>query len=73
MNHMAGWAREHSRHFAFGSSIHRCLGSNLARMGLEVAIEEWLARIPTYELIDPDLVTWTGGQVRGPRSVPVRW
>jgi len=65
--------REHNRHFAFGSGIHRCLGSNLARMELKVAIEEWLARIPTYELIDPDLVTWTGGQVRGPRSVPVRW
>ncbi|MFN3254377.1 MAG: cytochrome P450 [Ilumatobacter sp.] len=65
--------REHNRHFAFGSGIHRCLGSNLARMELKVAIEEWLRRIPVYELVDPDLVTWTGGQVRGPRTVPVRW
>lgn len=65
--------RAHNRHFAFGSGIHRCLGSNLARMELKVAIEEWLARIPTFELVDPDLVTWTGGQVRGPRTVPVQW
>ncbi len=65
--------RAQNRHFAFGSGIHRCLGSNLARMELKVAIQEWLERIPTFELLDPDLVTWTGGQVRGPRTVPVRW
>jgi cytochrome P450 len=65
--------RERNRHVAFGSGIHRCLGSNLARMELKVAIQEWLARIPTYELADPDAVTWTGGQVRGPRTIPVCW
>ncbi len=65
--------RAHNRHFAFGVGIHRCLGSNLARMELRVAIEEFLARIPTFELADPDAVTWTGGQVRGPRRIPIRW
>jgi len=65
--------RLHNRHFAFGSGIHRCLGSNLARMELRVAIEEWLRRIPVFELADPGVVAWTGGQVRGPRRVPVRW
>jgi cytochrome P450 len=65
--------RERNRHVAFGSGIHRCLGSNLARMELKVAIQEWLARIPTFELADPGAVTWTGGQVRGPRTIPVRW
>lgn len=65
--------RLHNRHFAFGSGIHRCLGSNLARMELRVAIEEWLRRVPAFELADPTAVTWTGGQVRGPRRVPVRW
>ena len=38
-----------------------------------MAIERFLARIPTFELADPAAVTWSGGQVRGPRSVPVRW
>jgi len=65
--------RTKNRHFAFGSGIHRCLGSNLARMELRVAIETWLERIPTFELADPDAVTWTGGQVRGPRRLPIRW
>jgi hypothetical protein len=65
--------RQRNRHFAFGSGIHRCLGSNLARMELRVAIERFLDRIPTFELTDPDAVSWSGGQVRGPRRVPVRW
>jgi cytochrome P450 len=63
--------REHNRHVAFGAGIHRCAGSNLARMELRVAIEEFLARIPDFELDPVGEVTWAGGQVRGPRTVPV--
>ncbi|MFN0092320.1 MAG: cytochrome P450 [Acidimicrobiales bacterium] len=65
--------REVNRHIAFGVGIHRCAGSNLARMEMNVALEEWLARIPDYRLADPAAVTWAGGQVRGPRSLPVEW
>ena len=61
-----------NRHAAFGLGIHRCLGSNLARMELTVALEEWMARFPDFELADPDAVTWSAGQVRGPRRLPVR-
>jgi len=63
--------REVNRHIAFGAGIHRCLGSNLARMEMVVAIEEWLKMIPEFECEDPDAVTWAGGQVRGPRHLPV--
>jgi cytochrome P450 len=63
--------RAHNRHVAFGSGIHRCAGSNLARMELRVAIEEWLARIPEFGLAPGEHVAWAGGQVRGPRSLPV--
>ncbi len=63
--------RQQNRHLAFGLGIHRCLGSNLARMELQVAIERWTARIPSFGLDPAGEVTWTGGQVRGPRSVPV--
>jgi cytochrome P450 len=63
--------RAHNRHVAFGSGIHRCAGSNLARMELRVALEEWLAYIPKFTLEAGKEITWAGGQVRGPRVLPV--
>jgi cytochrome P450 len=41
-------------------------------MELRVALEEWMKRYPEFELVDPAEVTWSAGQVRGPRTVPVR-
>jgi cytochrome P450 len=63
--------REVNRHAAFGLGIHRCLGSHLARMELRVALEVWLERIPDFSLPDPDAVTWSAGQIRGPRYLPL--
>ena len=64
--------RQINRHAAFGLGIHRCLGSHLARMELRVALEAWLERIPEFSLADPSAVTWSTGQVRGPRTLPLR-
>jgi cytochrome P450 len=64
--------REINRHLAFGGGIHRCLGSHLARMELRVAIETWLQRIPEFTLEDPSEVSWSTGQIRGPRKLPLR-
>jgi cytochrome P450 len=63
--------RPKNPHIAFGVGIHRCVGSNLARMEVRVALEEWMAGIPDFWVEEPDAVTWAGGQVRGPRSLPV--
>jgi cytochrome P450 len=60
-----------NRHAAFGLGIHRCVGSNLARMEMQVAIEEWLKRIPDFRLDPAGRVTWSEGTVRGPRRLPV--
>ena len=65
--------RAKNPHIAFGVGIHRCAGSNLARMEMKVSIEEWLKRIPDFRLEDPSVVTWAGGQVRGPRMMPLVW
>jgi cytochrome P450 len=64
--------REVNRHAAFGLGIHRCVGSHLARMELRVALEVWLDRIGEFSLADPAAVTWSTGQIRGPRALPLR-
>jgi cytochrome P450 len=63
--------RKENRHAAFGLGIHRCIGSNLARMELTVAVEELLRRVPEFSVAGP--VTWSEGTVRGPRRLPIRF
>jgi cytochrome P450 len=63
--------RAENRHAAFGLGIHRCIGSNLARLEITVALQEWLKRIPDFRLDPSAKVTWSEGTVRGPRKLPV--
>jgi cytochrome P450 len=63
--------RKENRHAAFGLGIHRCVGSNLARMEMTVAVEELLKRIPEFNLAGK--VTWSEGTVRGPRQLPIKF
>ena len=65
--------RSANRHLAFGSGIHRCAGSHLARLELRVALQVFLERIADFELVDPGAVTWAGGQVHGPRVCEVHF
>jgi len=64
--------RQKNRHAAFGLGVHRCLGSNLARLEMNVAIEMLLERYPEFALTDESRVTFSAGNVRGPRCIPVR-
>ncbi len=63
--------RQENRHAAFGLGIHRCVGSNLARMELTVAVETFLRRAKSFRMAGP--VAWSIGTVRGPRSLPMRY
>jgi cytochrome P450 len=64
--------RAENPHIAFGAGPHRCLGSNLARAELKIAMEAWHARIPDYRLADGAEVIEHGGQV-GIVSLPLVW
>jgi len=63
--------RKNNPHAAFGLGIHRCVGSNLARMEMTVALQEWLKRIPDFRLDPAGRVAWSEGTVRGPRRLPI--
>jgi cytochrome P450 len=46
--------REDNRHLAFGGGIHRCLGSNLGRAEMVIAMEEFLKAVPHFERANDD-------------------
>lgn len=60
------------KHLAFGSGVHFCLGSNLARRELETAIERIFTRFPNMALVEDRPVEIVGGVLRGPESLWVR-
>jgi cytochrome P450 len=51
--------RVSNRHFGFGGGIHRCLGSHLARIELQVSLREWHRRIPEYHIADGTELEYT--------------
>lgn len=67
--------RNNNPHMAFGHGVHHCLGAQLARLELQVALGSLLQRFPTLHLAVPyEEVPWkTGLLVRGPKALPVSW
>jgi cytochrome P450 len=64
--------RERNIHMAFGAGPHRCLGSHLARMELQVAMEEWHKRIPEYAIKAGETPTYSPG-IREVMYLPLVW
>lgn len=61
------------KHWGFGGGPHRCVGSHLARMEMNVVVAEWLRRIPDFELASgyrPE-ITWPSPTCTLPR-LPLR-
>ncbi|MBZ0284095.1 MAG: cytochrome P450 [Anaerolineae bacterium] len=65
--------RENNRHLAFSNGIHYCLGSPLARMEGQIAIQNLLRRMPNLHLATArDSLRWRGGLVvRALEKLPV--
>ncbi|EKU74407.1 MULTISPECIES: cytochrome P450 [Sphingobium] len=65
--------RENNVHIAFGVGPHRCLGSHLARVELQVLYEEMLARLPEFRLDPAKPTVFHGGHVIGIESLNLVW
>jgi len=62
-----------NRHTAFATGPHRCIGSHLARREIEVALEEWLARVPTFRIKEGTAPITYGGHVFGIEGLVLHW
>ncbi len=65
--------RTDSAHTTFGNGPHRCPGANLARTEIRVTMEEWLARIPEFEIEPGFKVKYHGGIVGCVDKLPLVW
>jgi cytochrome P450 len=67
--------RQPQAHLTFGHGIHQCLGQQLARLEMSVALPALLQRFPSLSLAGPlaDLTFRSDGPVNGVRELPVRW
>ncbi len=67
--------RRAGRHVAFGYGIHQCIGQNLARAEMEIALNTLFRRIPTLRLaIASDQVPLNAPYVlQGVAELPVAW
>jgi cytochrome P450 len=64
--------RRDNRHLGFGAGVHRCLGSNLARLEFQVGVEQVLSRMPDFSLAPGLNAPFHGNSVtRGYRQIPV--
>jgi cytochrome P450 len=61
-------------HVTFGVGPHRCVGSHLAKREVMVSMQEWLRRIPAFELApDQPEQSVFGGSVMGFTGLKLRW
>ena len=60
-------------HTAFGVGPHRCLGEHLARLEIRVAIEEFVKRIPNFEVTPGTVPLYESGQLRTMKALHLRW
>lgn len=76
--HVLDVRRREGGHLAFGHGIHQCLGQQLARVELRVALPALFDRFPTLRLAVPAEEVEAGlrpetADIHGLKSLPVTW
>ncbi len=70
--HLFDVFRKNSRHQAFGSGPHFCMGTHLSRRMLaDIALPRLFDRFPKMSLPEPGVVVWSGFGFRGPLNLPI--
>jgi camphor 5-monooxygenase len=67
------WRRPVLATCTFGHGPHRCAGAPLGQREVVIALEEWLARIPDFEVPPGEAITVNGGVVAVLDRLPLRW
>ncbi|MFE1296759.1 cytochrome P450 [Streptomyces sp. NPDC058733] len=69
------FGRSARHHVAFGFGIHQCLGQNLARAELEIALRTLFERLPGLRLAVPaeEIPFKPGDTIQGMLELPVTW
>ncbi|MFG3280902.1 cytochrome P450 [Streptomyces sp. NPDC048111] len=69
------WHRANRHHVAFGFGIHQCLGQNLARAEMEIALRSLFDRLPGLRLAVPaeEIPFKPGDTIQGMVELPVAW
>ena len=65
--------RPRSPHFGFNTGPHTCAGSHLARLELRVFLEEWLRRVPPFQIASDWHPHARGGPVMALESLSLTW
>jgi cytochrome P450 len=67
--------RSARHHLAFGYGVHQCLGQNLARLELQIALSALIRRVPTLRLTVPrdELPQRGPTTIQGVNALPITW
>jgi cytochrome P450 len=61
-----------NHHLGFGMGPHRCMGSHLAKLMLDVAIDVGLERLGEFHVVDPESLQWVGGETMQLKALSLR-
>jgi cytochrome P450 len=64
--------RSPNHHLSFGMGPHRCIGSHLGRLMLDVAIDVGLERLGEFHVVDPENLRWVGGETMQLKALALR-